>query len=40
MDRIVLDSGGIAETMMESLLADFMQKVGYGFGQVLKSVAI
>ncbi|XP_037733761.1 CCR4-NOT transcription complex subunit 1 isoform X7 [Lepidochelys kempii] len=31
MDRILPDSGGIAKTMMESSLADFMQEVGYGF---------
>ncbi|XP_032743936.1 CCR4-NOT transcription complex subunit 1 isoform X9 [Rattus rattus] len=31
MDRILPDSGGVAKTMMESSLADFMQEVGYGF---------
>ncbi|XP_041123618.1 CCR4-NOT transcription complex subunit 1 isoform X6 [Polyodon spathula] len=31
MDRILPDSGGLAKTMMESSLADFMQEVGYGF---------
>ncbi|XP_061334476.1 CCR4-NOT transcription complex subunit 1-like isoform X7 [Pezoporus flaviventris] len=31
MDRILADSGGIAKTIMESSLADFMQEVGYGF---------
>ncbi|KAM4642948.1 CCR4-NOT transcription complex subunit 1-like isoform 12-T15 [Amazona ochrocephala] len=31
MDRILPDSGGIAKTMVESSLADFMQEVGYGF---------
>ncbi|XP_006641455.1 CCR4-NOT transcription complex subunit 1 isoform X10 [Lepisosteus oculatus] len=31
MDRILPDSGGIAKTMMESSLAEFMQEVGYGF---------
>ncbi|XP_042196278.1 CCR4-NOT transcription complex subunit 1 isoform X7 [Callorhinchus milii] len=31
MDRILSDSGGIAKTMMDSSLADFMQEVGYGF---------
>nr|XP_033796481.1 CCR4-NOT transcription complex subunit 1 isoform X3 [Geotrypetes seraphini] len=31
MDRILPDSGGIAKTMMDSSLADFMQEVGYGF---------
>ncbi|XP_014349155.1 CCR4-NOT transcription complex subunit 1 isoform X3 [Latimeria chalumnae] len=31
MDRILPDSGGIAKTMMESSLADFMQEVGFGF---------
>ncbi|XP_061100268.1 CCR4-NOT transcription complex subunit 1 isoform X5 [Conger conger] len=31
MDRILPDSGGLAKTMMESSLAEFMQEVGYGF---------
>ncbi|XP_066569686.1 CCR4-NOT transcription complex subunit 1 isoform X1 [Amia ocellicauda] len=31
MDRILPESGGIAKTMMESSLAEFMQEVGYGF---------
>uniref|UniRef100_A0A8C5JX14 CCR4-NOT transcription complex subunit 1 n=1 Tax=Jaculus jaculus TaxID=51337 RepID=A0A8C5JX14_JACJA len=31
MVRILPDSGGVAKTMMESSLADFMQEVGYGF---------
>ncbi|XP_018113580.1 CCR4-NOT transcription complex subunit 1 isoform X2 [Xenopus laevis] len=31
MDRILADSGGIAKTMMDSSLADFMQEVGYSF---------
>ncbi|XP_043935455.1 CCR4-NOT transcription complex subunit 1 [Protopterus annectens] len=31
MERILPDSGGIAKTMMDSSLADFMQEVGYGF---------
>ncbi|XP_077595839.1 CCR4-NOT transcription complex subunit 1 isoform X5 [Stigmatopora nigra] len=31
MDRILPDSGELANTMMESSLAEFMQEVGYGF---------